>query len=158
KEEEDTRPIAVAASNKVVDINRGARPAFGSASDLPLAPASPSVRRMARELGVDINTVAGSGPDGRISIDDVKNHTKRLVSAATSAVPGVGGVHVAAEPLPDFTRWGTVERKEMKGVRRKTAERLSAAWATIPLVTQQEYADITALEDVRKKYQKQVEA
>ncbi len=157
KEDEDTRPIAApaAASRKVVDI-RGARPAAGApASDAPPAPASPSVRRMARELGVDINTVAGSGPDGRISIDDVKAHTKRLVSSASAGVPGVAHV---GEPLPDFSRWGEVERKEMKGVRRKTAERLSMAWATIPLVTQQEYADITALEEVRKKYQKQVEA
>lgn len=157
KEDEDTRPIAApaAASRKVVDI-RGARPASGApASDAPPAPASPSVRRMARELGVDINTVAGTGPDGRISIDDVKAHTKRLVTAASAGVPGVAHV---GEPLPDFSRWGEVERKEMKGVRRKTAERLSMAWATIPLVTQQEFADITALEEVRKKYQKQVEA
>jgi pyruvate dehydrogenase E2 component (dihydrolipoamide acetyltransferase) len=76
----------------------------------------------------------------------------------TSAASGVPGLGIAAEPLPDFSRWGDVERKEMKGVRRKTAERLSAAWATIPLVTQQEYADVTELEQVRRKYQKQVEA
>ena len=159
KEDDDTRPITASASTlsgKVVDINRGVRPAAGSAgSELPPAPASPSVRRMARELGVDINTVTGSGPDGRISIDDVKTHTKRVVTAATAGVPGVG---VVGEALPDFSRWGDVERKEMKGVRRKTAERLSMAWATIPLVTQQEYADITSLEEARKKYQKQAEA
>ncbi len=159
KEDDDTRPITASASalsGKVVDPNRSARPAAGSASSaLPPAPASPSVRRMARELGVDINTVSGSGPDGRISVDDVKTHTKRLVTAATAGVPSVG---VVGEALPDFSRWGDVERKEMKGVRRKTAERLSMAWATIPLVTQQEYADITALEEVRRKYQKQAEA
>ncbi|MEQ1868810.1 MAG: 2-oxo acid dehydrogenase subunit E2 [Vicinamibacterales bacterium] len=159
KEDDDTRPITASASalsGKVVDPNRSARPAAGSASSaLPPAPASPSVRRMARELGVDINTVSGSGPDGRISVDDVKTHTKRLVTAATAGVPSVGAV---GEALPDFSRWGDVERKEMKGVRRKTAERLSMAWATIPLVTQQEYADITALEEVRRKYQKQAEA
>lgn len=158
KEDDDTRPITASASTvtgKVVDINRGVRPAGSATSELPSAPASPSVRRMARELGVDINTVAGSGPDGRISIDDVKTHTKRLVTAAAAGVPRVGAV---GEALPDFSRWGDVERKEMKGVRRKTAERLSMAWATIPLVTQQEYADITALEEVRKKYQKQAEA
>jgi pyruvate dehydrogenase E2 component (dihydrolipoamide acetyltransferase) len=65
---------------------------------------------------------------------------------------------VAAEPLPDFARWGPVERQPMRAVRRKTAEHLSAAWATIPHVTQHDVADITALEEIRKKYVKQVEA
>jgi pyruvate dehydrogenase E2 component (dihydrolipoamide acetyltransferase) len=141
--------------SKVVDINRGPRPAAEAhASDMPVAPASPSVRRMARELGVDISQVAGTGPEGRIAIDDVKAHAKRLISAAAL---GATGAAFAAEPLPDFTRWGAVDRQAMKAVRRKTAEHLSSAWANIPHVTQHDYADITALEDVRRKYQKQVE-
>jgi pyruvate dehydrogenase E2 component (dihydrolipoamide acetyltransferase) len=109
---------------------------------------------MARELGVDIGQVAGSGPGGRISIDDVKAHTKKLVTtvAAGGAVAGV------AEALPDFTRWGAIDRQPMRAVRRKTAEHLSAAWATIPHVTQHDEADITSLEELRKKYAKQVEA
>jgi pyruvate dehydrogenase E2 component (dihydrolipoamide acetyltransferase) len=153
-EEEDTRPV-VQPSQKVVDINRGARQAAEpSEPDFPVAPASPSVRRMARELGVDIGQVAGSGPGGRISIDDVKAHTKKLVTtvAAGGAVAGV------AEALPDFTRWGAIDRQPMRAVRRKTAEHLSAAWATIPHVTQHDAADITSLEELRKKYAKQVEA
>ena len=146
-------PVPAAASRKVVDINRGARQTLGAApSGLPLAPASPSVRRMARELGVDINHVSGTGPDGRISIEDVKAHTKRLLTGGASG----GGMPVVGEPLPDFSRWGDVERQELRGIRRKTAERLSIAWATIPHVTQHDYADITALEEVRRKYQKQV--
>jgi pyruvate dehydrogenase E2 component (dihydrolipoyllysine-residue acetyltransferase) len=153
-EDEDTRPV-VQPSQKVVDINRGARQtAEASEPDFPVAPASPSVRRMARELGVDIGQVAGSGPGGRISIDDVKAHTKKLVT--TVAVGGaVAGV---AETLPDFTRWGAIDRQPMRAVRRKTAEHLSAAWATIPHVTQHDVADITSLEELRKKYAKQVEA
>lgn len=153
-QEEETRPVVVAPSQKVVDINRGARQAAEAAErDFPVAPASPSVRRMARELGVDIAQVAGSGPNGRISIDDVKAHTKKLVTAVASggAVPGV------AEALPDFTRWGAIDRQPMRAVRRKTAEHLSAAWATIPHVTQHDLADITTLEELRKKYAKQVE-
>ena len=146
------------AESKVVDINRGARapaetPAASAAPELPPAPAAPSVRRVARELGVDINQVAGSGEAGRISIDDVKAHAKRLV---TSAVSGGGGA--TAEPLPDFSRWGEVERQPMRAVRRKTAEHLSSAWATIPHVTQFDLADITAVDELRKKYAKQVEA
>ena len=65
---------------------------------------------------------------------------------------------MAAEPLPDFTRWGEVERQPMRAVRRKTAEHLSAAWTTIPHVTQHDLADITNLEELRKRYAKQAEA
>jgi pyruvate dehydrogenase E2 component (dihydrolipoyllysine-residue acetyltransferase) len=139
------------ARQKVVDISRGARPsAEAAAPEMPPAPAAPSVRRMARELGVDINQVPGTGPSGRISVDDVKAHAKRLVAG--------GGRGAVAEPLPDFSRWGEVERQPMRAVRRKTAEHLSAAWQTIPHVTQCDLADITALEELRKKYAKQAEA
>jgi len=147
--------VARPQENKVVDISRGSRatpePPLPSAPEMPAAPAAPSVRRLARELGVDINQVTGTGDGGRISDDDVKNHAKRLVTGAPR-----GGA--AAEPLPDFTRWGDVERQPMRAVRRKTAEHLSAAWATIPHVTQFDLADITALEELRKKYAKQAEA
>src|SRR5262249_19292056 len=125
---------------KVVDISRGARAAAETAAatpEAPPAPAAPSVRRIARELGVGINEGAGSDPSGRISIDDVKAHAKRLLAA------GAKGGSAATVPLPDFTRWGEVERQPMRAVRRKTAEHLSAAWATIPHVTQCDLADIT---------------
>jgi pyruvate dehydrogenase E2 component (dihydrolipoamide acetyltransferase) len=158
---EETEPIeatapgmraAQADSRKVVDISRGARAAAEPASpETPSAPAAPSVRRMARELGVDVNQVAGSGADGRISIEDVKTHAKRLIGATTA-------VSAPTVPLPDFSRWGAVERQPIRAVRRKTAERLSAAWAAVPHVTQCDLADITALEEMRRKYAKQVEA
>jgi len=138
----------------VVDISRGARPANEPAApDMPPAPAAPSVRRTARELGVEISEVRGTGPNGRISVEDVKAHVKRLVTSG-----GRADGDTAAVALPDFTRWGTVERQPMRAVRRKTAEHLSAAWATIPHVTQFDLADITGLEELRKKYAKQVEA
>ena len=114
-------------------------------------PAAPSVRRLARELGVDIHAVKGSGPGGRISDDDVKLHAKNMLAAATAAAqaPAVGFV----EPeLPDFSKWGKVERVSMRGVRRKTAEHLRQAWNTIPHVTQQDRADITELEQLRAKF------
>jgi pyruvate dehydrogenase E2 component (dihydrolipoamide acetyltransferase) len=144
-----------ARGTNVVDISRGARPAAEAAAapETPPAPAAPSVRRTARELGVDIGEVQGTGPDGRISVDDVKAHVKRLVTSGG----GRGGA-AAGVPLPDFSRWGSVERQPMRAVRRKTAEHLSAAWATIPHVTQCDLADITGLEELRKKYTKQVEA
>jgi len=106
---------------------------------------------MARELGVEINDVAGTSTGGRISVEDVKAHAKRLVSA------GGHGSAVQAVALPDFSRFGDVERQPMRAVRRKTAEHLSAAWATVPHVTQCDLADITALEELRKKYAPQAE-
>jgi pyruvate dehydrogenase E2 component (dihydrolipoamide acetyltransferase) len=145
------------AAAQVVDINRGARVAAAEPrpAGQPAAPASPSVRRLARELGVDINEVSGSGPKGRISDDDVKEHAKQIIVAAQSGPIGGG---IPTEPLPDFSKWGEIERVPMRAVRRKTAEHLSVAWLNIPHVTQQEYADITGLEDLRRRYRKTVEA
>jgi pyruvate dehydrogenase E2 component (dihydrolipoamide acetyltransferase) len=153
----DTRGAQPAGPNKVVDINRGARQASepSAAPELPVAPAAPSVRRLARELGVDVNQVAGSGSAGRISVEDVKAHAKRLVSGGGAAA---GGALAPSEPLPDFSRWGEIERQPMRAVRRRTAEHLSAAWTTIPHVTQHDLADVTNVEELRKRYAKQVEA
>jgi pyruvate dehydrogenase E2 component (dihydrolipoamide acetyltransferase) len=114
-------------------------------------PAAPHVRRLAREVGVDIYEVKGSGPGGRISEDDVKAHAKALVSsAAAQAAPRAG--HFAPPQLPDFARWGKIEKVSMRGVRRKTAEHLAESWNTIPHVTQQDRADITELEQLRAKF------
>ena len=119
------------------------------------APASPSVRRLARELGVDVNEVQGTGAEGRISQEDVKEHARRILSSVGSArgpAQPIGDI-----PLPDFTKWGEVERQPMTAIRRKTAEHLSHAWRTIPHVTQFDKADITAMEELRKKYRAQVD-
>jgi pyruvate dehydrogenase E2 component (dihydrolipoamide acetyltransferase) len=145
-----------------------ARPAQAAAPQAPApssnvtsAPAAPSVRRLAREIGVDITQVPGTGPGGRITQDDVKEFSKRVMnSIGTSgqAAAASGAVRSGAigPALPDFAKWGEVERKAMSGIRRKTAEHLSNAWNTIPHVTQFEKADITALEQVRKKYREEV--
>jgi pyruvate dehydrogenase E2 component (dihydrolipoamide acetyltransferase) len=115
----------------------------------PAAPAAPSVRQLAREIGVDINQVPGSGPGGRISLADVKAYARRLHTRPdgqqlTGTLPTI--------TLPDFTKWGAVERQPMGNVRRTTAERLAQAWATIPHVTQFDKADITELEQLRRYY------
>ncbi len=155
------RPLPAEAaadrSDKVLAFAPG-RPALSGAPAGPVAPAAPSVRRMARELGVDLHQVAGTGPNGRISQDDVKAFTKTVMASlgggGQRAVATVSGASVA---LPDFSKWGAVERKAMSGIRRKTSEHLSHAWNTIPHVTQFDRADITALEQVRKKYRGEVE-
>ena len=112
------------------------------------APAAPSVRRIAREIGVDINEVKGTGSSGRISMDDVKAHSKKLHQERKSG----GGFGIKQEPLPDFTKFGTIEKVEMSKIRKVTAEHLSYAWSVIPHVTQFDNADITLLEKARKDY------
>src|SRR5215467_681337 len=142
--------------DKVVEFARGARtPAEPRPADEPSAPAAPSVRRMARELGVDIDDVVGTGDEGRISVEDVKAHAKRLITASAAPVAGGAAPRAAAEPLPDFSKWGEIERQPMRGIRRKTAEHLGASWAQIPLVTQYDSADITGFEEIRKRHAKQ---
>jgi pyruvate dehydrogenase E2 component (dihydrolipoamide acetyltransferase) len=127
----------------------------------PTAPAAPSVRRLAREIGVDIAQVTGTGPGGRITQDDVKDFAKRVMSSVGSAgqtASAAGGPQpLATRPLPDFSKFGEVERRPMSGVRRKTAEHVGHAWHAIPHVTQFDKADITELEQVRKKYRAEVE-
>jgi pyruvate dehydrogenase E2 component (dihydrolipoamide acetyltransferase) len=118
-------------------------------------PAAPSARRLARELGVNIQDIQGSGPAGRISMDDVTAYARRLLSGAGA---GPARSSVAADALPDFSKWGAVERKPMSGVRRTTAHRLTQAWNTIPHVFQHDRADVTGLEALRKRLVKRSEA
>ncbi len=116
-------------------------------------PAAPHTRRLAREIGVDIYEVKGTGPGGRISEDDVKAHAKTALAAALTAAqapPRAG--HFVEPKLPDFAKWGKIERVSMRGVRRKTAEHLAESWNTIPHVTQHDRADITELEQLRARF------
>ncbi|MFY9791224.1 MAG: dihydrolipoyllysine-residue acetyltransferase [Candidatus Sulfotelmatobacter sp.] len=116
-------------------------------------PAAPHTRRLARELGVDIYEVKGTGPGGRISEDDVKAHAKAALAALSTAAqaPARAG-HFIAPKLPDFSKWGKIERVSMRGIRRKTAEHLAESWNTIPHVTQHDRADITELEQLRARF------
>jgi pyruvate dehydrogenase E2 component (dihydrolipoamide acetyltransferase) len=146
---------------EVVEITRGARqpaaaaaaappPAEPAEPQGPVVAAAPSIRRLARELGVDIRRVQGTGPSGRVSSDDVQ----AFVRGALAAPQIAGG---ATASLPEFSKWGDVERKPVSNIRRKTAEHLSHAWNVIPHVTQHDRADITSLEALRKQYAPQAE-
>lgn len=109
-------------------------------------PAGPSVRRLARELGVDIGSVEGTAPGGRISAEDVKRHVQeRMAGTGTGAGPAV-------PPLPDFSIWGAVEREPMSKVRTITAEGIQASWGVTPTVTHSDKADITQLETFRQSF------
>lgn len=121
-----------------------------SALGTPSSPAAPSVRRLARELGVDMASISGTGPRGRISKEDVMARAKVLVERpAAPAAP--------ARHLPDFTRWGNVQREPLSTVRRLTGEAMALSWATVPQVTQYDGADITELEAFRAKSAKEAE-
>ncbi len=118
-------------------------------------PAAPIVRKLAREIGVDIYSVKGSGPGGRISEADVKAFAKgafaRMADAEASVrVASLGGTVVVK--LPDFSRWGKIEKVPLRAVRRKTAEHLALAWNVIPHVTQFDKADVSELEELRKRF------
>jgi pyruvate dehydrogenase E2 component (dihydrolipoamide acetyltransferase) len=104
--------------------------------------AGPATRRLARELGVDLRAVPGSGPHGRVSEEDVRAYVRQLASGA-AAVPVTGA---PAPALPDFERWGPVERKPLDAIRRRTAQQMALAWSQVAHVTQHDLADITDLD------------
>jgi pyruvate dehydrogenase E2 component (dihydrolipoamide acetyltransferase) len=106
-------------------------------------------------LGIDINEVAGSEPGGRVSEEDVRNYARSIILNVTRLKPAA---RTAASALPDFSRWGDIERKPMSGIRRKTSEALSEAWQTIPHVTNFDQADITELEELRERFGGKAEA
>ncbi len=113
--------------------------------------AAPSVRRLAREFGVDVADVPGSGARGRVSADDVKAYARRVLQA----VHGSASSTSAELELPDFTKWGPVERTRMRSIRRATVRQMSRSWRTIPHVTQHDRADVTQFESVRKRLKKE---
>jgi pyruvate dehydrogenase E2 component (dihydrolipoyllysine-residue acetyltransferase) len=163
-EQEAARPERVEGRQKrgeVVDISRAPRAAAQAAPAAEQGPApaaAPSVRRVARELGVDIRQVAGTGPSGRITVDDVQAFVRQAMQGGRAIPAGAAAPSVVeGQPLPDFSKWGDVERKPMSNIRRKTSEHLGHAWNVIPHVTQHDKADITALEELRKKYGPQAE-
>jgi pyruvate dehydrogenase E2 component (dihydrolipoamide acetyltransferase) len=138
------RSASVATFSMPLDLDRAA----GVEHRGPV-PAAPHVRRLARELGMDIHSVPGTGPGGRISEDDVKVYAKGLIVAGTGVA---AATHLKQPALPDFSKWGKIERVSMRGVRRKTAEHMWEAWSSIPHVTQNDKADITELEQLRTRF------
>lgn len=124
-----------------------------TAATQKVVPAAPSVRRIAREIGIDIADVPGNGPGGRITVEDVKEFARQIHRGGQ--VPGQRGI---VPPLPDFSRWGQIERKPMSNIREKTAERMAIAWANVAQVTQFDKADVTRLEEYRKNFGAKAEA
>lgn len=111
--------------------------------------AAPSARRLARELGVDIRSVKGSGAQGRISEADVKSVKENGAGVEASA----GEKLATAQDLPDFSKWGNIETQKLSRIRKAIAQSTSKSWSQIPHVTQFDQADVTDLENYRKKMQ-----
>jgi len=116
--------------------------------DNKVIPAGPSTRRIARELGVDLGHVPGTGRHGRVSEDDVRTFVRG------SGSNGSSGGSISVPPLPRFEDFGTVERQPMSAIRRATARQMSLSWSIVPHVTQSDVSDITDFEAFRKSQSK----
>lgn len=133
-----------------------AEPHNPTAASVNAPHASPSVRKFARELGVDLTTVSGSGPKGRITPDDVRNFVKAAVAGVGSSSAGAakGGSGVGLDLLPwpkvDFTKFGEIEEQDLSRIKKLSGPNLHRNWVMIPHVTQFDEADITDLEQFRK--------
>jgi pyruvate dehydrogenase E2 component (dihydrolipoamide acetyltransferase) len=127
-------------------------------------PASPATRRLARELGVDLHRVTPTGSGGLVSADDVRafaDKGKEIVEAPAAAevIPAESPALTIPSPkLPDFSKWGPVERVPFRSIRRATAKQMVIAWSQIPHVTSQDEVDITKLETFRQKHKAEIEA
>ncbi len=122
---------------------------YQSKSGFP-PPASPSVRKLAQQLGVDLTRVKGTEPGGRITLEDVKSYLTRIQTASPSKA-----VAVSSQPKPvsiDFSKWGPVSKKALTPLRKTIGRKMHESWAAIPHVTQFDEADITGLLELRKKY------
>jgi pyruvate dehydrogenase E2 component (dihydrolipoamide acetyltransferase) len=168
KEEEKKEAKAAEEESKApaAKAKKETRPEPEGGEEEPV-PAAPSTRRLARELGVDLREVTPSGPHGQVTSEDVRAHSKERPEkrppekplAEESEEPAVSRpVQAEVPPLPDFGRWGPVEKKPLRSIRRATANRMALAWSQIPHVTHEDVADVTELETFRRKHQDEIEA
>ena len=120
------------------------------------AHAGPSTRKLARELGVDLGSVKGSGQKGRITAEDVKSFVKGVLQSGAGASLG-GGLNLLPWPKVDFSKFGEVKVKELSRIKKISGQNLSRNWVMIPHVTVNEEADMTELEEFRKALNKEWE-
>jgi len=142
-------PVAPAPAAKAAPVIAPVVPVVAPVPPGSKAHASPAIRRFARELGVDISRVPGSGDKGRVTKDDVQNYVKAVVSAPRGAA-GSGGLQVLATPMVDFAKFGEVDIKPLSRIKKISGANLHRNWVTIPHVTQFDEADITEMEAFRK--------
>jgi len=120
-------------------------------------PASPATRRLARELGVDLGRVPPTGPGGLVTAEDVRAFTQKkekVVEKPEEVRPLV----VGAPKLPEFSKWGPIERVPLRSIRKATAKQMTLAWSQIPHVSNQDVVDMTRLEEFRRRHKAEIEA
>jgi len=147
------RPAAAVEAIKHEDDDENEDVGEPARSEAEVA-AAPSIRRMARELGIDLTRVRGSERGGRIVLADVRNYIARLQKLASrpaSASPGAPSKAAPAESV-DFSKWGEISKKPLSQLRKVISQRMTESWTTIPHVTQFDDADVTVLDSLRKKY------
>ncbi len=123
-------------------------------------PAAPAVRKLAREMGVDLNLVEGSGPHGRVVREDVERFSlghrpgvaARAAGASGDGAASGGGIAIPSEELPDFSQWGPVRREPASQIRKTIARQMTRAWLNVPRVTHGDISDITELERNRRRF------
>ena len=149
-------PVPSRAPATVAPLHKPQQPVIERPSPAPppaqekIVPAGPATRRLARELGVDLQQVRGSGRHGRVVEEDIKEYVRQLASGAGMAIPAAAP-GVQPPSLPNFEEWGTIDAQPLGAVRKATARQMSLAWSLIPHVTQHDLADITDLETFRKQ-------
>jgi pyruvate dehydrogenase E2 component (dihydrolipoamide acetyltransferase) len=141
-------------------VEREPMPDEGAWLEAPAAKvaASPTIRKLARELGLDLARVRGTERGGRIGMADVRAYIQRLQKAVFQPRPAQGKAPVAAVEPIDFAKWGEVTRQPMSPLRKTIASRMAENWTTIPHVTQMDEADVTDLMALRKKHAPKYEA
>ncbi|NNC65740.1 MAG: dihydrolipoyllysine-residue acetyltransferase [Gammaproteobacteria bacterium] len=153
-EQKPEPPSAPATSKPAAPSAASPTPRAGAVDEIRFgkAHASPSVRKLARELGVDLGAVTGSGRKGRVTADDLKAFVKRIMQG------GVGGPALPQVPEVDFASFGEVETQPLTRIQKISGPRLHASWVNIPHVTQHDEADITELEALRQGLKPQAKA
>lgn len=140
-------PVAAPAAVVSAPAPTPAASAVNVSAPAGKAHASPAIRRFARELGVDISTVKGSGDKGRVTKEDVQNYVKAIIAKPNTG----GGLQVLDMPVFDFAKYGAVESKPLSRIKKISGANLHRNWVTIPHVTQFDEADITEMEAFRKE-------
>lgn len=126
-------------------------------------PASPATRRLARELGVDLHQVTATGPGGLVTAEEVRRFAEGVEKPVEAPAPAPEKTEegrplvVPAPRMPDFSKWGPVERVPLRSIRKATARQMTLAWSQIPHVNNQDVVDMTRLEAFRQKHKGEVE-
>ena len=150
KTKEETQVLKEDDSKVEQIIQEPQQPIKDNNSSLGHAFASPGVRRLARELNINLEIIKGSGLKGRITKDDLNSYIKLQMAMSSGSI-------LQSAPEIDFSKWGGIETQKLTRIKKKTGSRLQSAWNTIPHVTQYDEADITELDLIRKKMKKEGE-